>query len=152
MRALGVEVEPCQSIEELCDRCDTLITTTPATRPLIDSSWVRSGTHITAVGADAPQKQELDLELFRRARGVLVDSRPQCVDHGEVSHAVAAGILAAESTCEIGAALSGREWQANADGDVTIADLTGLAASDAMMAQTVWAALDADVTSSQPRP
>jgi len=152
MRDLGVEVEPCQSIEELCDRCDTLITTTPATRPLIDNSWVRPGTHITAVGADAPQKQELDQELFRRARGVLVDSRAQCVDHGEVSHAVAAGILAAESNCEVGAALAGQEWQANAAGDVTIADLTGLAASDAMMAQTVWAALDGDATSSRPRP
>ena len=152
MRAQGVEVEPCQDIEALCARCDTLITTTPSTRPLIDNAWVRPGTHITAVGADAEGKQELDPELFGRARGVLVDSRAQCVDHGEVSHAVAAGILDAESTCEIGAALDGREWRNNAAGDVSIADLTGLAASDAMMAQTVWAALEAAATSSRPRP
>jgi ornithine cyclodeaminase len=145
IRAKGVDVEARDDLQKLCSECDVLVTTTPATSPLVDSSWVPAGTHITAVGADAEGKQELDPELFRRARGVLVDSRDQCVDHAEVSHAVRAGLVKPGVLVEIGEALAGQDWQLNVAGDITIADLSGLGASDAMMAQAVWAAVgDAD--------
>lgn len=142
MRAKGIEIEARDDLRELCAECDMLITTTPASEPLVDSAWVSAGTHITAVGADAEGKQELDPALFGRARGVLVDSRDQCVDHAEVCHAVTAGIITQDTLVEIGEALSGQEWQLNPAGDITIADLSGLGVSDAMMAQVVWDALN----------
>lgn len=137
MRSRNIEVRACDTIRDLCTACKTLITTTPSVEPLISSDQVEAGTHITAVGADASGKQELDAALFSRASGVLVDSREQCVDHAECQHAVRAGILEPEMTVEIGAALDGAEWRTNAGGDITIADLSGLGASDAMMAQLV---------------
>ena len=141
LRTKGIDVEARNDLQELCAECDTLITTTPATSPLIESAWVSAGTHITAVGADAEGKQELDPALFGRARGILVDSRNQCVDHAEVCHAVKAGIVEQELLVEIGEALAGQDWQLNPKGDITIADLSGLGASDAMMARLVWDAL-----------
>ena len=140
MRLSGVEVEATESIRDLCEQCNTLITTTPSTEPLVESDWVRPGTHITAVGADAEGKQELDAALFARARGALVDSRDQCVDHAEAHYAVQAGIIKAEALIEIGEALAGIEWHSNPTGDITIADLSGLGASDAILAQTVLSA------------
>jgi len=140
-RARGIVIEAREDLQELCAECDTLITTTPATSPLIESAWVSAGTHITAVGADAEGKQELDPGLFGRARGILVDSREQCVDHAEVCHAVKAGIVEQDALVEIGEALAGQDWQLNPTGDITIADLSGLGASDAMMARVVWNAL-----------
>jgi ornithine cyclodeaminase/alanine dehydrogenase-like protein (mu-crystallin family) len=125
----------------LSAECDTLITTTPSTEPLVESEWVTTGMHITAVGADAKGKQELDPELFGRARGILVDSREQCVDHAEVCHAVAAGIVKPDALVEIGEALAGQDWKFKPAGEMTIADLSGLGASDAMMAQAIWNAL-----------
>jgi len=142
LRCRGIKVEVRTDLQQLCSECDTIITTTPSTEPLIRSDWVSSGTHITAVGADAEGKQELDPELFGRARGVLVDSRDQCVDHAEVCHAVKAGIVREDALVEIGEALEGRDWQLNEGGDTTIADLSGLGASDAMMAQVVWDAIN----------
>jgi ornithine cyclodeaminase len=142
MRSKGIEVEARQDLSELCAECDLLITTTPSTAALIQNSWVTAGTHITAVGADAKGKQELDPRLFGRARGILVDSQGQCLDHAEVSHAVAAGLVSPESLVEIGEALNGKDWQLNKDGDITIADLSGLGATDAMMAQAVWESLN----------
>jgi ornithine cyclodeaminase len=142
LRSKGIEVEARQDLSELCAECDLLVTTTPSTAALIQNSWVTAGTHITAVGADAKGKQELDPRLFGRSRGILVDSRDQCLDHAEVSHAVAAGLVSPESLVEIGEALSGRDWQLNTDGDITIADLSGLGATDAMMAQAVWESLN----------
>ena len=143
LRCRGIKVEIRTDLQQLCSECDTIITTTPSAEPLIRSDWVSSGTHITAVGADAEGKQELDAELFGRARGVLVDSRDQCVDHAEVCHSVRAGIIQEDTLVEIGEALAGQEWQLNNDGDITIADLSGLGASDAMMAQVVWDAISA---------
>ena len=134
----GVRVEAREDLQQLCTECDTLVTTTPSTKALIHSDWVSPGTHITAVGADADGKQELDPLLFERAKGILVDSRDQCVDHAEVCHAVKAGIVRADALVEIGEALSGQNWQNNPSGDITIADLSGLGASDAMMAQIIW--------------
>ena len=144
MRARAIDVQPCSSIRELCGQCQTLITTTPSTRALIDSDWVEAGTHITAVGADAAGKQELDRRLYTRARGILVDSREQCMDHAESQHAIRAGMLCPERLIEIGAALDGTAWQTSTSGDITIADLSGLGASDAMMAQLVWNQLRAE--------
>ena len=140
LRAKGVEIEACDTVSDLCGQCDTLITTTPATTPLLESDWVRDGTHITAIGADAEGKQELDANLFARARGVLVDSREQCVDHADTHHAVAAKIIEPDFPVEIGEALEGVSWQNNTAGDITIADLSGLGASDAIIAQAVLSA------------
>lgn len=137
VRSRDIEVRACDTLAELCASCKTLITTTPSTTPLIENRMVGAGTHITAVGADATGKQEIDTMLFSRARGVLVDSREQCADHAECQHAVRAGVLAPESMIEIGNALDGAEWRTNLAGDITIADLSGLGASDAMMAQLV---------------
>ncbi len=140
LRARGVEIEACDTVSQLCGECDTLITTTPSTTPLIESDWVRAGTHITAIGADAEGKQELDAHLFGRASGVLVDSREQCIDHADTHHAVAAKIIEPDFPVEIGEALEGTSWQTNPPGDITIADLSGLGASDAVVAQAVLAA------------
>ncbi len=139
LRTGGLEIEACDTVSDLCAECDTLITTTPSTTPLVESEWVRAGTHITAIGADAEGKQELDANLFARASGVLVDSREQCVDHADTHHAVAANIIEPDFPVEIGEALEGTPWRNNPAGDITIADLSGLGASDAIVAQAVLA-------------
>lgn len=144
--ARNIDVQACATVRELCGQCQTLITTTPSTKALIESGWVAAGTHITAIGADAEGKQELDPGLYSRARGILVDSREQCADHAESQHAVRAGLLRPESLVELGTALDGAAWQTSATGDITIADLSGLGASDAMMAQLVLRQLGADPT------
>ena len=37
---------------------DVVTTTTPSRTPLVISNWVDEGTHINAMGADAPGKQD----------------------------------------------------------------------------------------------
>ncbi|MGB5625186.1 MAG: hypothetical protein WBM61_05590, partial [Woeseiaceae bacterium] len=142
MRAKGITIGSCNSVRELCAECDTIITTTPSTEALVKSSWVRTGSHITAIGADAEGKQELDTKLFGRAEGILVDSREQCVDHAEAHYAVQAGIVKPKELVEIGEALEGAPWRNNPAGDITIADLSGLGASDAILAQAILSAVN----------
>jgi ornithine cyclodeaminase len=133
----GNDTAMAQTLAELCGECDLIVTTTASTRPLISADWVRAGTHITAVGADAKGKQELDPALFARADICAVDSVAQCVDHGESSHAVAAGLIEETKLVELGTLIEGSVAGRSSAGQITIADLTGLAVQDIRIAQHV---------------
>ena len=136
---LGLDVSPLASLAELCATSQVIVTTTPAAKPLVRSEWIAPGTHITAVGADSPGKQELETALVARADLLLADSAHQSIDHGEFAPAVAAGLVAVERVGEIGAAL-GEGALTRRPGAVSIADLTGLGAEDAAIAGAVLAA------------
>lgn len=58
--------------KDACD-CDVLITTTPSTSPVVKKDWIKEGTHINAIGADAPGKQELEIEILKKSKIVVDD-------------------------------------------------------------------------------
>ncbi len=116
---------------------DIIITATGAPSSLIAQEWVQPGTHITAVGADAPGKQELAPDLVAGADVLAVDSMDQCLDQGEVSHAFAAGQIQRADVIEVGQILSGAGQGRRTDSEITIADLTGIAAQDIAIANVV---------------
>jgi ornithine cyclodeaminase len=127
-------------LEAAVRQADIIVTATGSTVPLIVSDWVNAGTHITAVGADAPGKQELDVALVGRAGVLAMDHIGQCLDHGEVSHAAKVGLINAEDLQEIGTLLSGPVPARIDATQITIADLTGIAAQDIAMANAVLSA------------
>lgn len=127
-------------LEQAARDADIIVTATGATHPLICSDWIKAGTHITAVGADAPGKQELDIDLVAGADLVAVDLVSQCIDHGEISHAVGCGKLPSNRLVELGTILSEPSKGRRDDREITIADLTGIAAQDIAMAHAVMEA------------
>ncbi|TPL21779.1 ornithine cyclodeaminase family protein [Mesorhizobium sp. B2-4-10] len=135
---LGLQVSPVGSLADLCSDSQVIITTTPATAPLVRAEWIAPGTHITAVGADAPGKQELENTLVARADTLLADSALQSIDHGEFAHAIAAGLVEPERIGEIGVSLRTGSLTRKR-GDISIADLTGLGAEDAAIASAILA-------------
>jgi ornithine cyclodeaminase len=89
------------------------------------------------MGADAPGKQELEVELVARADVLAVDIERQCLEHGEFARAFSEGRIKAEDCVELGLLLSGRaRGRVNAS-QITIADLTGVATQDIAIARTV---------------
>ena len=142
---ISVTVQP--DLETLCVNADILLTTTAAKTPLIRSSWISDGTHITASGADAPGKQELESALTARADLLILDSDAQCIDHGEVAIPAEAGLLSPDRYRTLGKVLSGQQAGRSAPSQVTIADLTGLGSQDIAIART---ALDAYARHNRP--
>ena len=132
-----IVIETSRSAEQVAGRADTIVTATSSDTPLLMSGWVTPGSHIVAVGADSPGKQELDTVLFERARHVIVDSLPQCIEHGETANAISAGAITADRLTTLGDVLNGRGLT-RGDEDITIADLTGVALQDAAIAGCVW--------------
>lgn len=123
-----------ESTEELLARCNVVVTATPSERPLFPAEAVRPGTHLVAIGADSPGKQELPEALFARAGQVVVDDLAQCLDHGDTGIAVRAGILDPRQVVPLGRLLAAPGRPMRGAADVTIADLTGIAAEDIAIA------------------
>ncbi len=138
----GTEVTQAPSPAALCAAADVIVTATASREAIIRSHWVTPGAHITAVGADAPGKQELETALFARARHVIVDSAAQCVEHGETANAVRDGTVAPADLLPLGDALAAAPLP-RGNTDITIADLTGVAVQDAAIANAVWSRLAA---------
>lgn len=134
----GIPVEAVGSPEVACRGSDVVITVTPSHEPLVRANWIEPGTHITAVGADSPDKQELDADLLRKADKVVADRLEQCLHVGEIHHAVEAGLLRQEDVyAELGEIAAEMRAGRKSDQEITIADLTGVGVQDAAVANRV---------------
>lgn len=117
---------------------DVVCTLTPARAPLFPADAVRPGTHLNAVGADGPGKQELDPALLKRAR-IIVDERYQAVHGGEVNVAISTGglkevDLAGTLPDVVNGVVPGR----TSEDEITIFDSTGLAIQDIAVAVLLY--------------
>lgn len=134
-KQLGFQVETTQDPEVVARGANLIVCATPSREALIKSEWVQPGTHITAVGADTPGKQELDPALVAKADRIIVDSISQCSQYGEVSHALKAGLIDKAQLAEIGALLEGRTPGRSDEQQITLVDLTGVAVQDAQISR-----------------
>lgn len=129
---LGFEVEAADEPAQIGETCSLIVTATASHSPLLEE--VRPGTHITAMGSDTHEKQELSARLVGSADLVVVDSRDQAALRGEAARAVAEGCFDLASALELGDVIAGRGGRTHAD-QVTIADLTGVAVQDLAIAR-----------------
>jgi ornithine cyclodeaminase len=139
MVALGFNVRLAKTPEDVAAKANLIVTTTPSREVLLRSSWIRPGTHITAVGADGGGKRELDPAIIGRAGAIVVDSIGQCSQYGDVSYALKAGLIGVDRLLELGTALD-QQRRVRDDADpkqITVADLTGIAVQDAQVANSV---------------
>ncbi|VVB86247.1 Alanine dehydrogenase [uncultured archaeon] len=136
-KRIGCDIVPKKSIEEVCD-CDILVTTTPSREPIVMSEWIAEGTHINAIGADAPGKEELDPKILKRAK-IVVDDIPQASHSGEVNVPISKKLISEKDICcEIGEVIAGRKKARMRDSDITVFDSTGLAIQDVATANMVY--------------
>lgn len=135
---LQIEVILCSSPEEAVKEVDIAISTTPATQYWVGKNAIAKGTHIVAVGADMPGKNEWDPELFRKAK-VVTDSSPQCVSRGETRNALVKGIMTEEAIYgEVGEIIGGLKAGRENDEEITIFDTTGMAIQDNVTAVKIY--------------
>ncbi len=101
---------------------------------------LKKGTHITAVGSDTPEKQELDPGILKRADLIVADSIEQCMKRGEIFKALASGFIEKSKLVELGQIISGEVAGRKSEKQVTVADLTGVAVQDLAIASAVYRA------------
>ena len=138
MMKLGFDVKICDSPKYITDSCNLIITTTAATEPILFADDIQSGTHITAMGSDTPAKQELDSNILGKADCVIADSISQCIERGEISHAIKDGKLTKNNLVELGHVLNGQHPGRTSQDQITVSDLTGVAVQDIQIATAVY--------------
>ena len=122
---------PVQAVEGM----DLVITATPSQAAIVQAEWLHPGSHITAIGADMPHKQELDAMVLRRADKVVVDSLAQASRQGDLHHALEAGVLSVSDVyAELGELVAGAKPGRERPEEITVADLTGVGVLDAAVA------------------
>ncbi len=137
----GFSIKTTLDMAELGAACNLIVTTTPASKPLLLAEHVQPGTHITAVGADAPHKQELELTILQQADLIVADSIPQCLVRGEIYQAIEASAITRDRLVELGQVILGEAAGRTSDDQLTIADLTGVAVQDIQIAKAIYEAV-----------
>ena len=141
MEADGFEVNTTMESIDVTEASNLILMTTPSSMPLIDVSQIKKGTHITAMGSDTAEKQELDTKILLMADIVVADSLTQCQERGEVYKALLTNDLKLDRVIELGHAIKSSNRIRTSEDQVTVADLTGVAVQDVQIAKVVSAAL-----------
>ena len=128
LQSNNLNADVAKNLDEEVSLADIIITTTPATSPLFGDNLVRPGTHITAIGADTHGKQELPTSLIESVSLLVCDMTSQSLNHGEFQ--VINDTDLSKKVVELGNVLSNSCAGRASDNDITIADLTGIAAQD----------------------
>ena len=132
-----VKVNVAESATEVAQNSNIILTTTPAENPLLQAEDIQSGTHITAIGSDTATKQELHSSIIKMADIVVVDSLSQSKNRGEVFRAVQDG-FSDDKIIELGNAISNPSLRRMSEEQITVADLTGVAVQDIMIAKAIY--------------
>ncbi len=120
--------------------CDIVCIATPSRTPVIRYDMVKPGAHINAMGADAPGKQELEVEVLQAAR-VFVDDLEQARHSGEINVGLERGSYSLRDISgTVGQVIAGRVPPRFGDDDITVFDSTGLAVQDLALASRIYAA------------
>jgi len=117
---------------------DIVCTLTPSRSPVIKKEWMIAGTHINAIGADAPGKQELDPSILKEAI-VVVDDLKQASTSGEINVPIQKRIYSMREVYGTLAELVVGKKRGRTDNSaITVFDSTGIAVEDIAVAKLLF--------------
>ena len=134
-----INFHQCLNIEELCEKCEIIITTTPSKEPLIKDDWLKKGMHITAMGSDAEHKNELDPRIIKSCNLYVPDKQSQTNILGELHHAIKKEIVDKNKKFkELGEIIKNPNLGRQTKNDITVCDLTGTGVQDTAIARHTY--------------
>jgi ornithine cyclodeaminase len=132
---LDVTVAKAPSAEDVVKESAVVVTTTPSHQGFVEAKWLHPGLHITAMGSDTEEKQELQAEVLTSADLVVCDLKSQSIRLGELRSAVEQNLIPEDSpVIELGDIINDQKPGRTDEDQVTICDLTGVGVQDTMIA------------------
>jgi alanine dehydrogenase len=134
---LGINIHPVETIQDATE-ADIIVATTPSRKPVVRKQYIKPGTHINAIGADAKGKQELEADLLRSGK-IIVDDIEQASHSGEINVPLSGGIIKIEDIYgTLGEVVASVKKGREDNEEITIFDSTGLAIEDVVCAKIVY--------------
>jgi alanine dehydrogenase len=138
-KRIGVAVEPTNSGEEAVKGAEIIITATSATKVVLEGAWLAPGMHINAMGANWPQKRELDAAAVSRAHKIVVDSIEQSkMEAGDLIQAFGEDQSRWNAVRELSQIVAGKEPGRSTAEQITLFKSNGIATWDLAAAVRVY--------------
>lgn len=130
LRGRGLPAEATDSAEEVARESDLLTLATNSPVPVIESGWVRPGTHVTTLGPKERGRHEFPTDLAARAALIVTDSPAQL-------NAYPGGHLLAGTPVTALSALPDTRRVGRTPEDVTLFLSVGLAGTEVVLARAL---------------
>ena len=136
---LGVPVVAVTSAREAVSGADIVVTSTTSTNPVLDGSWLAPGMHVNAIGANFPQKHELDGEAIRRCDVIVADSREQSkIEAGDLIQMYGDDKRRWASVTELAEIVAGKTPGRSSPEQITLFKSNGIATEDVVVAGRIY--------------
>ena len=136
---LKIPVDAADTAEAAVRDADIVVTSTTASQPVLNGAWLRPGMHINAIGANFPQKRELDGTAVLRADIIAVDSCEQAkIEAGDLIQAFESDLSRWDSVRELAEIAAGRTPGRAYPNDITLFKSNGIAIEDVVTASRVY--------------
>jgi len=136
--ACGVPVEAVASPELAAVGKDIIVTATTCKEPVLKGEWVGEGAHLNLVGSNMRARAEADVDVFRKATLVAIDSKEQGrAEAGDFVAPLDAGVLHWADVREFAPLLVGRYPGRESPADITVFKSLGLGVQDIAVAVKV---------------
>lgn len=133
-----LNVEVAADLADAARNSEVIVTCTTARSPFLQVSCVSPGAFVAAVGADSPEKNEVQPELMKAAVTVT-DVLAQCAVMGDLHHAIRAGKMRHEDVhAELHELVAGVKSGRTNDTQITLFDSTGTALQDVASAAFIY--------------
>ena len=135
---LGIAVGVAHDPDRAASTADIICTATTSGVPVFDDEFVRTGTHINAIGVFKPHMHEVPVDTVARAK-VIVDHLQSVLEEaGDLLIPMRHGLIGPEHIIgELGQLLLGRIEGRTSDKEITLFKSVGVAAEDVAAASLV---------------
>ncbi|PPR46828.1 MAG: Delta(1)-pyrroline-2-carboxylate reductase [Alphaproteobacteria bacterium MarineAlpha5_Bin9] len=139
MKKLNINLKACATPEEVVRQSEIIVTNTPSRSFIIKYEWLKKGMHITAVGSDAEQKNELDPLIIKNCDIYIPDCLSQTKILGELNHAILNKVVSSSNHYnELGNVILNSKLGRRRKEDITVCDLTGTGVQDTAIARETY--------------
>ena len=136
---LGFPVAAVGSAEEAVRDAAIAVTSTNSSDPVLEGSWLKPGMHINAIGANFPQKHELDGAAVRRCDVIAVDSRAQSkIEAGDLIQMYGDDARRWDGVNELAEIVAGKIPGRANDNQITLFKSNGIATEDVAVAGRIY--------------
>ena len=135
---LDLSVSAMSDLRDATRQSDITVTCTTARKHFLGREHLSPGAFVAAVGADNPEKQEIDPALLASST-LVVDVMEQCALIGDLHHALEAGVMErGDVYAELGEIVGGLRAGRTTEDEVIVFDSTGTALQDVASASLVY--------------
>jgi alanine dehydrogenase len=136
---LAIPITPAASAEEAVRGADIVVTATTSSRPVVHGAWLGPGTHINAVGANFPQRRELDDEAVDRAAVIAADALEESkIESGDLIETLGRKPNGWAGVRELADIVAGKHPGRTSPADITLFKSNGIAVEDVAVGARIY--------------